>query len=141
MGALIIGLAGLVTVAIAGTISSRRSKTSDERWFHIGHNFTFCLSFLAFFVVPGVFASLGHIDDPLFGPGPTFPLVPVLIGVVGVLAISIAGAFALQRNTIPAKRGFLIRFHVYMAVTFLLFFSLPGSTAFWLGAVNQSPNL
>src|SRR5207249_2148561 len=69
------------------------------------------------------------IDDPLFGPGPTFPLVPILIGVVGVLAISIAGAFALQRNPIPAKRGFLIRFHVYMGVTFLLFFALPGLLA------------
>jgi hypothetical protein len=129
MWALIVGVAGLLTVAISGTISLRRSTTNDERWFHIGHNFQFGLSFLVFFVVPGILALFGVIDDPLFGPGAPFPVVIALLGVAGVLAVAIAGAVVLRKNKIPAKRSFLIRFHVYMGVTFLLFFTVPGMLA------------
>jgi NADH:ubiquinone oxidoreductase subunit 6 (subunit J) len=129
MWALLVGAVGVLTVAIAGTVSLRRSKTADERTFHISHNVSFYLSFLIFFVVPGILAALGVIDDPLFGPGPTFPLATAMIGVAGVLVVALAGAVVVRRNKVPAKRGFLIRVHFYMGLTFLVFFTLPGILA------------
>jgi cytochrome b561 len=129
MGALVVGVAGVLTVAIAGTLALRKSKTTEERLFHLQHNFSFGLAFLCLLVVPGILAVLDVIDDPLFGQGPTFPLVTAMLGVAGVLAVAIAGAVVVRKNKTPAKRSFLIRFHFYMGLTFLAFFTLPGILA------------
>jgi hypothetical protein len=129
MGALLVGTLGVLTVAIAGTIAYRRSKTDDERMFHLHHNFTFGMSFVIFFVVQGILAVCGVIDDPIFGGGPTFPLVTILLGIAGVLAVTIVGVIVVRKNKLPAKRVFLIRFHIYMGVSFLLFFTAPGLLA------------
>src|SRR5262249_39363366 len=129
MGALLVGTLGVLTVAIAGTIAYRGSKTADDRMFHLHHNFTFGMSFVIFFVVQGILAVCDVIDDPIFGGGPTFPLVTILLGVVGVLAVTIVGVIVVRKNKLPAKRAFLIRLHVYMGVSFLLFFTAPGLLA------------
>jgi hypothetical protein len=78
-----VAAAGVLTVAIAGTVSLRRSKTAKERTFHISHSVSFFLSFLIFLVVSGIPAVLGVLDDPLLGQGPTFPLEELCNAICG----------------------------------------------------------
>ena len=129
MGALLVGTLGVITVAIAGISAYRKTKTADERMYHLHHSFTFGMSFVIFFVVQGILAVCDVIDDPIFGGGPTFPLVTIVLGLVGVLAVTIVGVIVIRKNKLPAKRDFLIRLHIYMGVSFLLFFTAPGLLA------------
>ncbi|MBN9522802.1 hypothetical protein J0H58_30500 [bacterium] len=124
MGALVVGLIGMAVVGVVGRRDYRAGKTADERLSHLHHTITFLLTFLCFCVGPGIAAMCGVLDDPLFGSGPTVPLVTAGLGVVAAV-VAVCGAVVVQRNTNPTRRGFLIRLHVSMALSFLAFFTAP----------------
>lgn len=128
MWALAVGVAGFLTVAIAGTVAVRRSKTPAEQMFLFNKYDTIswcCLYYLCFYVLPGILAVLDVIPDPIPGLG----MAAIIQGVAGVLIVAIAGAVAIRRTMTPAERRLLVRRIFYFGLLLVVFFVLPGILA------------
>ena len=53
----------------------------------------------------------------------------IVIGGGSAGLVAAVGAVVIRRNRSPARRAVLIRLHVYMILTFLAFFTVPGLLA------------
>jgi hypothetical protein len=124
MWSLIVGGVGLVVVVI-GAIVVRRGQppaADDLRWGKYD-TISYCsLTYLCFFIGPGIAARLGVIDDPILDLAP----VAIATGVLGLVIVAIGGAVAVQRAKNPAERSWLIRRNASYDLLFVLFFLLPG---------------
>ena len=142
MWSLGVGITGLLIVYLFGSTAVRGSKTSDERMFHQGHNSSFGLFFVCFYLAPGILALLNVMDDPLEGTaGPQLGRVTAGVGIVGALVLAAAGAIVPRLNRTPAKRGVLTQLWVYSAFTWFAFFALPGLLAAWRVIPDAKPGL
>jgi hypothetical protein len=125
MWSLIVGGVGLVAVVIGAIIVVRRGQrpaANDLRWGKYD-TISYCsLTYLCFFIGPGIAAVLGVINDPILDLAP----VAIATGVLGLVIVAIGGAVAVQRARNPAERSWLIRRNASYDLLLALFFLLPG---------------